>query len=663
MSASITPKGPRIIASSVAIPVSDSLEISGLGNETAVVWQDGSDAVMQLLIDNGNFINASIELIPAPAGSSETQSGLHVVALANGNFAMTWTDTFTIANNSSYENLAQIYDPQGNKVGSIISVFPLRQGTGDGAGAMYRTPDGGFGYADTSNGTVEWQLFHADGSKNGGLVTGVTGVGTLLAATVLTNGNTAVLSTNPTPEIAPPDSFTVHDQTGHPIEELPVRSDGNAFVGDLAALPDGRFVVVYSLLEQVGNLVGVTLRAKVFNGDGTVFLDEISINNGALDPGGVEEAHVAVMPDGRMIFTWFDTSGDANNNLTEVRVIEPNGNPVTDVFAIPGSVETGDDGANSIAALNNTSFAVSWSNFTNIGNQVFTMPPPPDVADNFIGYGTSDVLLQSRGSVIDWIVSNGTFASFNPIGNAGSYGIVGSGDFNGDGTTDLLLKNGSGAVIDWIIQNGSYQGYNAVGSPAGYGIVGTGDYNGDGTSDVLLENGSGNLIDWIMQNGAYAGYNNIGGTGGYGVAGKGDFDGDGTSDILLQNSSGNLIDWTLKNGAFAGWNGLGNPAAAGYGVVGTGDFNGDGATDLLLVNGGGNLIDWTIQNGVYAGWNEVGSAAGYSVVGTGDFNGDGTTDILLENSSDNLIDWIMKNGAYSGWNEIGSAGGYAVVNK
>ena len=35
-----------------------------------------------------------------------------------------------------------------------------------------------------------------------------------------------------------------------------------------------------------------------------------------------------------------------------------------------------------------------------------------------------------------------------------------------------------------------------------YTVVGTGDYNGDGTSDVLLQNG-GTVVDWIMKNGQY----------------------------------------------------------------------------------------------------------------------------------------------------------------
>jgi hypothetical protein len=67
-------------------------------------------------------------------------------------------------------------------------------------------------------------------------------------------------------------------------------------------------------------------------------------------------------------------------------------------------------------------------------------------------------------------------------------GVVGTGDFNGDGTTDLLLENDSGNLIDWIMQNGAYAGWNQIGNTSGYGVVGTGDYTGMQTAGILLEN-------------------------------------------------------------------------------------------------------------------------------------------------------------------------------
>jgi hypothetical protein len=285
--------------------------------------------------------------------------------------------------------------------------------------------------------------------------------------------------------------------------------------------------------------------------------------------------------------------------------------------------------------------------------------------DDFTGSATSGILLQSGGNLIDWVMNNGAYSSYHSIGGASGYGVIGTGDANGDGKADLFLQNGGGSIIDWDLVNGSYAGYNSVGNAnvSGYGVVGTGDFNCDGTADLLLENGSGNLIDWIIKNGTYSSYNSIGNTSGYGVIGTGDFNGDGTADVLLQNAGGSIIDWTVSNGVYSGYNSIGNANAAGYGVVGTGDFNGDGTADLLLENSTGNLIDWTMKNGAYSSYHAIGNTSGYSVVGTGDYATSGNSDILLQNSSGNVIDWMLSNGQYSSWNEVGGAGTYSAVNK
>ena len=81
---------------------------------------------------------------------------------------------------------------------------------------------------------------------------------------------------------------------------------------------------------------------------------------------------------------------------------------------------------------------------------------------------------------------------------------MGTGDFDGDGTDDLLWRHEStGAVGMYAMGSGSpvWQGLGQ--SSFDWDIVGVGDYNGDGTDDILWRNAT---------NGAVGMYDMAGGT-------------------------------------------------------------------------------------------------------------------------------------------------------
>ncbi len=272
--------------------------------------------------------------------------------------------------------------------------------------------------------------------------------------------------------------------------------------------------------------------------------------------------------------------------------------------------------------------------------------------DDFLGNGTSDVLLQNGSTVVDWILKNGEYASVNILSTAAAgWSVVGTGDFTGNGTSDVLLQNG-GTVVDWLMNNGVYQGGNVLGYATGYKVVGTGDFTGNGVSDVLLQNG-GTVIEWLMNNGVYQSGSVLGSASGYNVVCTGDFAGNGTDDVLLQNG-GTVVDWIMQDGKYVSGNVLSIGGAAGWTVVGTGDFTGNDTDDVLLQKGN-TVVDWIMQDGKYASGNVVSNNTdGFSVVGTGDYNGDGTSDILLQKGG-TVVDWIMKDGAYQSGNVLTTA--------
>ncbi len=289
----------------------------------------------------------------------------------------------------------------------------------------------------------------------------------------------------------------------------------------------------------------------------------------------------------------------------------------------------------------------------------WTQTPSYHPTNDFNGAGVSDILLQnSGGSLVDWVMYNGKFSSWNSLGTEAGWKVVGTGDFKDNGTSDILLQNSSGQIVEWMMGNGTFSSWSSLGTQTGWNVVATGDFNGDHTSDILLQNNSGQIVEWTMQNGAVSSWRSLGTQTGWNVVGTGDFYDNGTSDILLQNSSGQIVEWTMQNGAVSSWRSLGTQT--GWNVVGTGDFYDNGTSDILLQNSSGQIVEWTMQNGALSSWRSLGTQTGWNVVATGDYYGNGTSDILLQNGSGQIVEWTMQNGALSSWQSLGTQAGWNV---
>ena len=132
--------------------------------------------------------------------------------------------------------------------------------------------------------------------------------------------------------------------------------------------------------------------------------------------------------------------------------------------------------------------------------------------------------------------------------------------------------------------------------------MGTGDFDGDGKSDILLQNSdNGACFVWEMDGLNVKASGVVGWTpptNQWRAMGTGDFDGDGKSDILLQNADdGVCFVWEMdglnvKASSVVGW----TPPTNQWGAVGTGDFDGDGKSDILLQNGAdGMCFGWEMD--------------------------------------------------------------------
>jgi hypothetical protein len=232
-----------------------------------------------------------------------------------------------------------------------------------------------------------------------------------------------------------------------------------------------------------------------------------------------------------------------------------------------------------------------------------------------------------------------------------------TGDFNGDGRTDVAAVGVNGwttVPVALSIGDGSFQAINEpianfqTWASQSRSVV-TGDFNGDGRTDiaaigvsgwttvpVALSNGNGSfrlVNDPIWQFQTWASQTK--------TVVTGDFNGDGRTDIAAVGAwqwSAIPVAFSFGNGSF--W--LSNAGiwefqswASGTSAVVTGDFNGDGRTDIAAVgangwqrlpvalsNGDGSFQVVNEPSGTFQTW-----ASQTKAVVTGDFNGDGLMDI------------------------------------
>ena len=186
--------------------------------------------------------------------------------------------------------------------------------------------------------------------------------------------------------------------------------------------------------------------------------------------------------------------------------------------------------------------------------------------------------------------------------------VAGVGDLDRDGKADILWRNsatGENYVypMDGLAILGT-EGYLRTVADQAWKVVGTGDFNGDGRTDILWRNSSTGENYVYPMNGLA-----ILGTEGYlrtvadqawKVAGTADFNGDGKTDILWRNSgTGENYLYPMDGLAILGTEGyLRTVADQNWKVQATGDYDGSGKADIFWRNGATGETYFYLMDGV-----------------------------------------------------------------
>lgn len=268
---------------------------------------------------------------------------------------------------------------------------------------------------------------------------------------------------------------------------------------------------------------------------------------------------------------------------------------------------------------------------------------------------------QSGGQVVLSADSDGALTPTTIAGAqmGAEWTAVGTADFNGDGNSDLLWSPTSGAdlgqVAIWQLNGSTLTGFNIPNGRMGaeWQIAGTGDFSGDGDSDILWHAQSGPDIGevavWTMNGLNLAGFGIAVDTIGtaWNAVAIGDFYGDGRSAVLWENdSTGVLQDWSLNGSNVVAQTAVGQMGSE-WRVAGVGHFNGigngDPTGDVVWVDTSNNIQIWQMSNGVITQFvypvPQMG--ADWTLQGVGDYTGSGASELLWVNSNGQTEIWKM----------------------
>jgi uncharacterized protein (DUF1800 family) len=222
-------------------------------------------------------------------------------------------------------------------------------------------------------------------------------------------------------------------------------------------------------------------------------------------------------------------------------------------------------------------------------------------------------------------------------------------DLNGDGRSDIVLRNPADGANRVVFMNGATPINESPLPPLtdrDLVLAGMGDFNLDSRADLLWRHqASGERFYWSMNGATVSGTTALGQNvdTDWRIAGVGSLGGDARSDILWRHeATGEHVLWRMgPSGQIPSV--LPAETDLGWRVSGLGDANGDGFGDIFWRHRDGRNRIWLMGDGVFQQSVNVPSRDPvWQLIGIGDFNANGTADILWRHPiSGKAIIWFM----------------------
>jgi Ca2+-binding RTX toxin-like protein len=483
-----------------------------------VVWTDASqtggdtsgNAIRaQLFSATGTKLGAAFLVNTTVTNGQQNPA---ITALADGRFVVAWSDDSATGGDSSGAAVrAQVFNPDGSRSGAEFvanttvtgpQYGPAITGLGDGRFVATWTDGNGStgGSGSTYANAIRGQVFNGDGSRTGGEF--------LLDTEFLTDqrnssvtllGDGRLLVTWWAGENGRVYAQLL-DANGVPSADPVIVAEGSVAADrpnhSVTALPDGRFVVVFSEVPDPSfpEEGGDDTWAQVFNSDASRAGPLFRINSTLA--GEQYRPSITALADGRFVAVWTDastTGGDRSGLAIRAQVFNADGTKSGTEFLV-NTIVTGNQDQPSVTALADGRLMVSWVDFSagsaDIRGQIFdprlaaislngTLAADEFVgtifADRLGGFFGDDTLSGGAG---DDVISGGLGLDLLN-GGSGNDQIEG-----GDGDDRLSGGNGSDGLFGGA---GSDTLNGGFGADAAAGGAGNDSYLVDLAGDLVIE--------------------------------------------------------------------------------------------------------------------------------------------------------------------------------
>ena len=286
------------------------LDISGGAVRAQLINPDGSKSGAEFVVNST---------------TSASQSTPGIATLADGRFVVTWGDSSATGSDTSSSAVrAQIYNADGSPTGPEVLVNTTTQGS-QSQPIITTLAEGSFVIVwvdaslsvDDPTGSVRAQIYNPDGSRLGSefrVNTTTDGLQYQACVTALADGGFVVtygdVSQNDPDTSGNAVRAQVFDADGGrsgPEVLVNTTTESNQTDARVAALADGRFVAVWTDDSNTGIDTGFSaVRAQVFSADGSKDGREVQVNT--TTAGAQYNPAICTLADGRVVISWTDGS-------------------------------------------------------------------------------------------------------------------------------------------------------------------------------------------------------------------------------------------------------------------------------------------------------------------------------------------------------------------